>query len=609
LVALAERQELELPGSVSLLLAIGNPEACDRNVRFVDQDLNRCFSARMLKGSDHAGLELGRARVLAPLLKRCNVFVDLHSTNTPSTPFVRMAGAVDDADLLLASCLTMLSPDAPMPLLLDPYYKLAGQVCTADEFAGQAGALALCFETGLATDTSNARELLVAVRAMVGVAGQRPDAELPARLLNQYGRFHPQFPRLFDVYRLQGSAFDYRAGFAWKPPFGARNFQPVEAGDCLFESPQGGRALAPSSGHLIFPKIPSLLERGKVRGWRGALATLCCRRSCLAHHHHRRFKPIAQPAAWIASKVQLPNPTVFDPALLEEAAVKLNAKRRPASAKSAPSEQQAQPAGEEVRAKEQDAFTRTVARQNERFVAGLFQTPGVDLVKHQVINPTTVEHVLSRQPARPMHAGLEADVVEGRVKTLGQESAHDGPAVPAWQRERRSGRLPWAALLEQYFSAVVTKGRRPSKRLRDTLVYCEGEKHVLLYPKLHADESSWRNSGLPPFTSPILEVDAVMDLAPAGSETASANPRMRLAGEHVAACEFDTFGDAAVQLEARAEGVTALCVKGNAKDDVGKTYFSLLGALQGVLPGAKEIFPVFDGRGKLIQTRGVSRVL
>lgn len=111
---------------------------------------------------------------------QCDVCIDLHATNKPSVPFVRIAGEVTSeherlVTLSLRTGLNLsLSPRTPSPpptlkpvphlpqmrwlgapvLLGDPGFTLAGEVCTTDEYVGSHGGVGICFETGHADDTS-----------------------------------------------------------------------------------------------------------------------------------------------------------------------------------------------------------------------------------------------------------------------------------------------------------------------------------------------------------------------------------------------------------------------------------------------------------------------
>ena len=83
-------------GRGTLTVAIGNPEAVAQQTRgsTVHDDLNRCFGAASLTNSrTPLSIEEKRAHELSPLLDACDVLVDLHATNKPSPPFLRVAGA------------------------------------------------------------------------------------------------------------------------------------------------------------------------------------------------------------------------------------------------------------------------------------------------------------------------------------------------------------------------------------------------------------------------------------------------------------------------------------------------------------------------------------
>ena len=78
-----------------LTLAIGNPDAVERDVRFIHDDLNRCFQETETAAQDDSSIERSRAKDLCSLLKDLDVLVDLHATNKPSEPFARLPGPLD----------------------------------------------------------------------------------------------------------------------------------------------------------------------------------------------------------------------------------------------------------------------------------------------------------------------------------------------------------------------------------------------------------------------------------------------------------------------------------------------------------------------------------
>jgi succinylglutamate desuccinylase len=62
-----------------------NPRAIERNIRYIDKNLNRCF----LKEKSGQSYEENRAQELLPILNECDALLDLHaSNNKKATPFI-----------------------------------------------------------------------------------------------------------------------------------------------------------------------------------------------------------------------------------------------------------------------------------------------------------------------------------------------------------------------------------------------------------------------------------------------------------------------------------------------------------------------------------------
>ena len=166
-----------------LVLGLGNPAAIELDSRGATPtaDLNRSFTTEVLSAPEDAlvpdtapwGIEHRRARELAPLLEDCDIFVDLHATNTPSPPFVRIPGRCTQKQLEIASWFSHLAhqgeprrdvdgrvdlrdvPATKMSVVLDPVFTIGqGTICTTDEFVQRHGGFAVCVETGLASDTT-----------------------------------------------------------------------------------------------------------------------------------------------------------------------------------------------------------------------------------------------------------------------------------------------------------------------------------------------------------------------------------------------------------------------------------------------------------------------
>eukprot|EP00947_MAST-08B_sp_MAST-8B-sp1_P004431 g4431.t1 len=141
----------------SLTLAIGNPAAVNRNARGATDhaDLNRRFGELELAEPEQPELTEGaaereRAALLAPLLASTDILIDLHATNKPSPPFIRVAGPFEERHM--AACSHFFGPDTCSKLVLDPHHALAGRPVTTDEFVGKHGGVGICYETGQAAD-------------------------------------------------------------------------------------------------------------------------------------------------------------------------------------------------------------------------------------------------------------------------------------------------------------------------------------------------------------------------------------------------------------------------------------------------------------------------
>jgi aspartoacylase len=84
-----------LPRSFHLQTLIGNPRAVERNQRYIDFDLNRCFATEDLTDPHQPGYERQRAQVLNAQLgpkgsadPACQFLIDLHTTTASLGPTV-----------------------------------------------------------------------------------------------------------------------------------------------------------------------------------------------------------------------------------------------------------------------------------------------------------------------------------------------------------------------------------------------------------------------------------------------------------------------------------------------------------------------------------------
>lgn len=242
----------------SLTLVYGNPAALRIGKRgsAPHADLNRCFSADALAADAAAddSYEQRRARELAPVLAASDVMLDVHSTNAPSPPFVRIAGGGTG----VPSALTRIAARLPCDILLhDPKFLIGGgRAALTDEFVGAHGGLGVCFESGLASDLSDNK-----VRAILHGVLQilQFDAQVVAPVLApEEAAAVDRAMTTFEV--TQVFALSER-GFRWADGVGATNFQRVAAHQPIGFA--GDEPLAVDyDAHIVFPKIPALWRVG-----------------------------------------------------------------------------------------------------------------------------------------------------------------------------------------------------------------------------------------------------------------------------------------------------------------------------------------------------------
>lgn len=229
--------------SGTLVLVLGNEEAIrlKRRGTSVTNDLNRMFSRPQLAGPVLDSYESGRAHELAPLLRTTDISIDIHSTSTPSRPFLPCAFSPRherifrwfDADIVLT----------------DPDYILGGECSTTDEYVDSCGGTGICFETGYAGDTSRLPLVLAGIRNIL--ADQGMIVPPPP---------HPPPPH-YSVYRLARKIILTESGFRYAGGFPG-SFQPVQEGETI--GYHGNQPeIAGEEGVIVFPKAPGQWHTGQ----------------------------------------------------------------------------------------------------------------------------------------------------------------------------------------------------------------------------------------------------------------------------------------------------------------------------------------------------------
>ena len=249
-----------------LICGVGNPAAAETGTRAThpEFDLNRCFNVTRRANVSHS-YEERRAEELAPLLSATDILIDLHSTNKPSSPFLRLAGHVCEEHMRLASHLSL----GAATILLDPDYTIGGgKVATTDEFVGFSGGIGICYETGHADDLSalpNVKREIASLLASELCLDMHRDLDDDAPPCNSDAADKQQ-----EFFKLT-EAIMYEDGFEWALGRGCRNFERVPAHRFIatMTSPSSfsRRIVRDFDAYLIFPKPAHLCIVGKPVVW------------------------------------------------------------------------------------------------------------------------------------------------------------------------------------------------------------------------------------------------------------------------------------------------------------------------------------------------------
>lgn len=227
----------------TLTLVLGNEEAIRLNRRgtTIERNLNRMFTAKHLAGPVCDFYESRRAHELAPLLASADVSIDIHSTSSPSRPFLPCAFSPRHERIY-----RWFSCDL---VLTDPDYILGGERATTDEYVDSCGGAGICFETGFAGDTSRAPAVLESIRNILGDLGLITPA-------------HPLSPPepAYRVYRMVRRILLTSDGFSYAGKF-PESFQPVKKKEVI--GYHGTRPeIAEEEGVIVFPKAPEQWHPG-----------------------------------------------------------------------------------------------------------------------------------------------------------------------------------------------------------------------------------------------------------------------------------------------------------------------------------------------------------
>ena len=247
-----------------LFIGFGNTEAMLRDTRSASdgRDLNRSFvpDEIVAKPASDDRLDLVRARELTPLFAQTDVLLDIHSTSSPSEPFV---------------CFSTLRPKHRhyLPLfpvryiLHDPdlvYVRHEGAhvAPTTDSEIERHGGIGFCYETGLAQDTTVAPQILANL--------------LP--ILEATNVVTKKFRALFDLptaqprtseqtmYAIREPIIMKKSGFTYAPGMN-HGWQQIVSDQLIGAYPDCEEIRSPRDGMYVFPRALPRLTVDKAIVW------------------------------------------------------------------------------------------------------------------------------------------------------------------------------------------------------------------------------------------------------------------------------------------------------------------------------------------------------
>lgn len=247
-----------LPLRGELWALSGNLRALAEDRRYLERDLNRRWSSEELSRlvntgpdgpEDREQLEL--LELLAPLLLRAGppvVFLDLHSTSGPATPFSCMADVLRNRGLALA---------LPVPVVLGLEEVIDGSLLG---YLCDMGHIGVAIEGGQHADPATVEVHETAVWIALVAAGALDAAALPDLAERR--------ARLAALARGRPAVCEIRHRHAVRPedePFrmepGFENFQPVHKGQLVARDARGP-VLAPYDGLMMLPRYQGLGDDG-----------------------------------------------------------------------------------------------------------------------------------------------------------------------------------------------------------------------------------------------------------------------------------------------------------------------------------------------------------
>lgn len=239
----------------TLNLIAGNPSALEQNIRFIEQDLNRCFGPM----PKNPVLEHKRAEELKPLLAKTKILLDIHSTMKPSKAFIAAPVLNHPAAAILPylNIPTIVSGPGLLPPDGTPIY--------ADIYVNSQGGFGVTVESGWREDP-NAANIISSVKKALEFIGLFDEQKYQKFLLSQNPQHNVEWitsdGKAIEIYHayknlLAGKNFAYAKEF--------NNWEEVSAGTLIATQGEGDDFLeiyAPVDSYLLFQKKKDSIVTG-----------------------------------------------------------------------------------------------------------------------------------------------------------------------------------------------------------------------------------------------------------------------------------------------------------------------------------------------------------
>ncbi|MFH1896273.1 MAG: succinylglutamate desuccinylase/aspartoacylase family protein [bacterium] len=243
----------------NLFIGFGNPEAILRNTRgaSANLDLNRAFEPALIDKlpEENDPLDLKRARELLSLLRSVDYLFDIHSTSSPSKPFLCLGKVTPGHKKLFPYIPTNTILTDPNAILAKHKgYKTVG---TTDFVVNSNGGVGFGYETGQAKDLAQVKTVVGTVVKLLCVVGMTD-----SNFINLFD-INPKTIKLHNnkqkIYKLTCCILAKENKFKYNPGM-QKGWLEVKKGQKVGIYESGREEITPTESMYLFPKAPGKIK-------------------------------------------------------------------------------------------------------------------------------------------------------------------------------------------------------------------------------------------------------------------------------------------------------------------------------------------------------------